>query len=399
MHIVLFDNDSWRQKTYPLSLTRPVSNLRVGILTINEKWKKWLSMPVSYWTADYLSEKFPLQVFTEKRSDVLLIRGDVLPDIELVEKVALLNKGEVLVNKAGFIALKLDSIFLRQFRPDQLKDFKPVYYSSEVNCIQYLEDIFLKNGEEITKDFELITKGRTSQSLNSSNTVLGDQLFVEEGVKADCSIFNTQKGPIYLGENSEVWEGSMIRGPFSLGKHSSVKMGTKIYSNVSIGPNSRVGGELNTCVIWGNSAKGHDGYLGSSVLGEWCNLGAGTSNSNMKNNYKNIRLFDYEINGFRETGKAFCGLFMGDHSKCSINSTFNTGTVVGVSANIHGAGVLPTFIPDFSWGGAAGFSIYDLDKMQETAKLVFQRKNREFNAIEQNISRSVFEVTKDKRNF
>lgn len=396
MQIVLFDNDIWRQRTYPLSLTRPVSNLRIGILTINEKWENWLGLPVSYLTAFHLREKFPLELTESK---ILLINGNVLPDAELVERLDQLNPGEVLVGKEGFIALKSDSSILKSFVPTQLKDFKPVYYLSSLNSVHHLEDIFLKNGEEIKKDFALITKGRTSAPLSSTNTILGEQIFVEEGAVAECSTFNSLKGPIYLGRNSEIWEGCMVRGSFSLGEGSQLKMGTKVYSNVSIGPASRMAGELNTCVVWGNSAKGHDGYLGSSAIGEWCNWGAGTNCSNMKNNYKDIRLFNYETNSFRETGQAFCGLIMGDHSKCAINSTFNTGTVVGVSANIYGAGVLPSFIPDFSWGGADGFTVYDLTKMQETAELVFQRRNRKFDDIEKRISCSVFEMTKDKRNF
>ena len=396
MQVVLFDNDIWRRRTYPLSLTRPVSNLRIGILTINEKWEKWLNVPVSYLTADYLREKFP---FKDTYSEILLIRGNIIPDIKLVESLMALKSGEVLVSKDGFLAIKADSSIIRGFIPTQLKEFKPVYYLSDLNCIQYPEDIFLKNGTEITKDFELLTKGRVSSVLSSSNTILGDNIFVEDGVSVECSTLNTLKGPIYLGLNSEIWEGCMVRGPFSLGENSQLKMGTKVYSNVSIGPKSRMGGELNTCVIWGNSAKGHDGYLGSSVIGEWCNWGAGSNNSNMKNNYKNIRLFDYETGAYRETGLDFCGLFMADHSKCSINTTFNTGTIVGVSANIYGAGLLPTFIPDFSWGGADGLVEYDFDKMKSTAEVVFQRKQRKFDEIEKRICRSVFEMTKDKRNF
>jgi UDP-N-acetylglucosamine diphosphorylase/glucosamine-1-phosphate N-acetyltransferase len=396
MQVVLFDNDVWRRQTYPLSLTRPVSNLRIGILTINEKWEKWLNAPVSFLTAEYLREKFP---YKNTHAEMLLIRGNILPDLELVEHLVALKSGEALVGKEGFIAIKAPSTFIKGFIPNQLKEFKPIYYLSAISCIQYPEDIFLNNGEEIRKDFELVTKGRISKALSSSNTILGDQIFVEEGATAELSILNTLKGPIYLGTNSEIWEGCMIRGPFSLGEGSQMKMGTKVYSNVSIGPACRMGGELNTSVVWGNSSKGHDGYLGSSVLGEWCNWGAGSSNSNMKNNYKNIRLFDYSTDSYRETGRDFCGLIMADHSKCSINSSFNTGTVVGVSANIHGTGLIPKFVPDFSWGGAKGFIEYEIDKMEETANLVFHKRGRKFDEIEKKICRSVFEMTKDKRNF
>ncbi len=396
MQVVLFDNALWRRKTYPLSLTRPVSNLRIGILTINEKWERWLHAPVSFLTSEYLREKFPFQ---NSGAEVLLIRGNILPDEKLVESLINLKCGETLVGKDGFIAAKAESSFIKGFIPTQLEDFKPVYYLSDLRCIHYPEDIFLKNRDEIIQDYNLVTKGRVSAALSSSNTILGDQIFVEEGVSVECSTLNALKGPIYLGLNSEIWEGCMVRGAFSLGEGSQLKMGTKVYSNVSIGPASRMGGELNTCVVWGNSSKGHDGYLGSSVIGEWCNWGAGSSNSNMKNNYKNIRLFDYDTGSFRETNQAFCGLIMADHSKCAINSSFNTGTVVGVSANIHGVGQLPKFVPDFSWGGANGFVEYELDKMMETADLVFDSRGRKFDEIEMRICRSVFEMTKDKRNF
>ena len=396
MQIVLFDDDIWRQRTYPLSLTRPVPNLRIGILTINEKWEKWLNLPVSYLTAHHLREKYPLLTTS---SEILLIRGDILPDAELVERLDSLTNGEVLLGKEGFIALKANGSILKGFVPTQLKDFKPIYYLSPISCVSYADYVFLKNGIEIEKDFDIITKGRESAHLSSTNTILGENIFVEKGAVAECSTLNSLKGPIYLGKNSELWEGCMVRGAFSLGEGSQLKMGTVVYSNVSIGPASRMGGELNTCVVWGNTAKGHSGYLGSSAIGEWCNWGAGTNNSNMKNNYKGVRLFNYETNQFRETGHSFCGLIMGDHSKCSINTTFNTGTVVGVSANIFGTGVLPKFVPDFSWGGTEGFSVYDLEKMQETAELVFQARNRKFDEVQKNISRAVFDLTENKRNF
>lgn len=395
MQIVLFDNDSWRQQTYPLSLTRPVSNLRIGTLTINEKWEKWLNVPVSYLTALHLQKKYPL---CNTGADVLLISGNVLPNEALVENIDKLKKGEALIDQNGFIALKADSSILKDFNLSCLKDFKSFVYSDELTKINYPEDIFMKNEQEIKRDFSLLTKSRSSANLCSSNTFLGDQIFAEDGAKAECSILNSLNGPIYLAKDSSIWEGCMVRGAFSLGENSQLKMGTKVYSKVSIGPNSRMGGELNTCVVWGNSAKGHDGYLGSSVLGEWCNWGAGTNCSNMKNNYKAVRLFDYESNSYRETGLDFCGLIMADHSKCAINTTFNTGTIVGVSANVFGSGVLPNFIPDFTWGGTNVFAEYQIDKMFETAELVFRARNRKFDQVEKDICSAVFEITKEKRN-
>jgi len=401
MQVVLYDNDLSRTKLFPLTLTRPVSNLRVGILTIDEKWSKYFNAPVSFITESYLSKKFPLNDFSDS---ALIIRGNVLPDKQLCEKLHSLNIGEVLVFFGEVIACKLEvspNQNVSSFHFDDLliKGFKSIFYSGKLNRIIYSEDIFVNNGNELRKDFELITKGRISAPLSSTNKILGDNIFLEAGVTAEFATFNTTKGPIYLGKSSEVWEGSLVRGPFALGDHSILKMGTRVYSNVTVGPNSKVGGELNTCVIWGNSNKGHDGYLGSAVIGEWCNWGADTNNSNMKNNFKDVRLYDYEMKGYRETGLPFCGIIMGDHVRCAINTAFNTGTVVGVGANIFGAGVPPTFIPDFSWGGAEGFSHYKMEKLFETSELVFQRRNCKFDEIEKNLLISIFNLTKSYRNF
>lgn len=396
MEIVLFDDAAWRKRTYPLSLTRPVSNLRVGILTINEKWERWCKLSTSFLTVDYLQEKFPLRT---SKGEILCVKGDILPSESLVDSLMALKQGDILMKHDEWIAFKTDSQFVHGFQGVMTRDFKPTVFKYELSRLRYPEDIFLKNGEEIEKDFQLITEGRISKSLSSTNRILGDQIFVEEGATVECSILNTLKGPIYLGENSEIWEGCMIRGAFSLGKGSQLKMGTKVYSNVSIGPYSRMGGELNTSVVWGNSAKGHDGYLGSSVIGEWCNWGAGTSNSNMKNNYNKIRLFDYETHSYRETDLHFCGLIMADHSRCSINTTFNTGTIVGVSANIFGVGSLPSYIPDFSWGGAHDFVEYDIEKMKSSSEIAFQRRNQKFDEVEKKICHSVFDLTKNNRTF
>lgn len=392
MQIVLFDNDEWRINLYPLSFTRPVSDLRVGILTIGEKWSKWLKQPVFFLTENYLKPKYPT---LNEDNDVLLIRGGVCPDERLCAAIMSLKVGEKLIHARDVVAIRttLDEINLSEER--LIDSYKSLTYHDDFVHIVYPEDIFMNNGIEIRKDFQLLTSGRTSATLSGTNTVIGENIFVEEGASAECSIINTLKGPIYLGRNSEIWEGAAVRGPFALGDDSQVKMGTKIYSNVTVGPGSRVGGELNTCVIWGNSSKGHEGYFGSGVMGEWCNWGADTNNSNLKNNYKNVRLYNYKSGTYRDTGLQFCGLIMGDHSKCAINTSFNTGTVVGVSASIFGGGAPSTFVPDFSWGDNG---IYELDKMFSTAQLVFARRNRTFDSIEQAILKEVFEMTRKQRN-
>ena len=388
MKINLFDDASWRSLR-PLTFTRPVADLRVGILTIAEKWGKHLKADFGYITQDYLSSKYATEA-----NATLYINGSICPDEALLDAVCALKLGEVLVKGDILIAHYHDADNL------ELVTFNNEYqYDRDFIKITYPEDIFKLNATEIRKDFELLTKGRTSASLSSTNTFLGDNIFVEEGATAECSIFNSTFGPIYLGKDSQVWEGSIVRGSFALCEGSSLKMGSKIYSGTTIGPHSRVGGEVNNAVIWGYSSKGHEGYLGNSVLGQWCNIGADTNNSNLKNNYAEVKLWDYDKKGFRKTGMQFCGLIMADHAKCGINTMFNTGTVVGVSTNIFGAGFPRNFIPDFAWGGAHGFEVYTLKKMFETTEKVLTRKDIDFNDLEKEILTKVFERTQEYRRF
>lgn len=398
MKIVLTDRAAWRQNLYPLTLTRPVSALRVGIMTIAEKWQAYLDAPCTYLTEAYLSEKFEFD--PAGSDDFLLIRGNCCPDERLVEAARGLRHGEGYVDSMGLLMVRLDWDELHAFA-QQGSESNPSCdlrtYAHPLTQLVYPEDIFLQNGAQITQDFQVVTKGRTSASLSDTNQILGDQVFAEEGAQVECSIFNSLKGPIYLGRNSEVWENCTVRGPFALGEASQLKMGAKVYSNVSIGPFSRVGGEMNTCVIQGYSSKGHDGYLGSAVMGEWCNWGADTNNSNLKNNYMPVKVYDYASGQYRKTGLQFYGLIMGDHAKCAINTAFNTGTVVGVGASIFGAGFPPTFVPDFSWGGAEGFETYDLERMLESAALVYARRNVAFTKEEEQILRHVFSFTAEKR--
>ena len=394
MHIVLFDKAEWRIGLYPLALTRPVADLRVGILTIAEKWTHWLGAPYSFLTEGYLQEKFPMGGLS---GDVLLIRGNCCPDSRLADTAMALHTGEALWHGDEFVALRTVADELQQGELPNLAGYAPIYHHHPVTMINHPEDIFLQNGEQLAIDFDRLTIGRQSAILAESNRFIGDRFFAEEGARAECATFNSTNGPIYLGKNSEVWEGSHIRGAFALGESSQVKMGTRIYSNVSVGPYSRVGGELNTCVIWGRSAKGHDGYLGSSVLGEGCNWGADTNNSNLKNNYKSVRLYDYKQSGYRDTGLQFCGLVMADHVRCAINTAFNTGTVVGVGSSVYCPGMPPTFIPDFSWGSAEGFSEYRLEKLFETLEFVYERRNLRFDDVEKRLLTAVFERTRQYR--
>ena len=394
MAIILFD-DNAHQTLLPLTFTRPVGDLRIGILTIAEKWAKHIGLDFSWHTQSYLSEKFPLK--PEEKN--LFINGSVCPDKQLLEAIYALHGEEALTFGEKLIAVKLSAVGAKNFDAETQFDSFVAYQGTPV-IITYPEDIFKNNDTELRKDFNLLTKGRTSSPINSSNVIIGDDFFAEEGAIADCSTFNTTRGPIYLGKETEVWEGTHIRGGFALCHNSQVKMGAKIYGATTVGPFSRVGGEINNAVIWGYSSKGHEGYLGNSVLGEWCNIGADSNNSNLKNNYAEVKLWDYGVERFRRTGLQFCGLIMADHAKCAINTMFNTGTVVGVGANIFGAGFPRNFIPDFSWGGAQGYEIYTLKKMFETTEKVFDRReHRLFNQNEQDILKAVFDLTEPYRRF
>ncbi|MFF5382302.1 putative sugar nucleotidyl transferase [Pedobacter suwonensis] len=388
MTINLFDDASW-MFLRPLTFTRPVADLRIGILTIAEKWAKHLKADFGFHTQDHLSVKF-----APKPNPDLCINGSVCPDEALLDAISRLKAGEALYQNDVFIAYIAD-----QYSLEAIKSLKQIEYSGDFTRIVYPEHIFGNNPSEIRKDFKLLTEGRSSAKLSSTNQLLGDDIFLEEGAKAECSVFNTTYGPVYIGKNAEVWEGSLIRGSFALCENSSIKMGAKIYSGTTIGPNSRAGGEINNAVIWGNSAKGHEGYLGNSVMGEWCNIGADTNNSNLKNNYAEVKLYDYETRKMRNTSLQFCGLIMADHAKAGINTMFNTGSVVGVGANVFGGGFPPNNIPDFSWGGAAGFDIYKLHKMFETTEKVFARKNMAFNEVEKNMLTRIFELTESYRRF
>jgi UDP-N-acetylglucosamine diphosphorylase/glucosamine-1-phosphate N-acetyltransferase len=394
MGIILFD-DNAHHTLRPLTFTRPVADLRIGILTIAEKWGKYLHTGFSFHTQPWLSGKFPLKVEAEN----LFINGAVCPDVILLDAIDQLKNGSALKFEDRLIAIKLDEKEAATFNAeDYIHTASPLAHSPAI--LKYPEDIFKKNDAELRKDFKLLTGGRTSASISATNTIIGSDFFAEEGAIADCSTFNTTNGPIYLAGNTEVWEGTHIRGGFAICEHSQVKMGTKIYGATTVGPYCRVGGELNNAILWGYSSKGHEGYLGNAVVGEWCNIGADSNNSNLKNNYDEVKVWDYTTGRFRKTGLQFCGLIMADHAKCAINTMFNTGTIVGVSANVFGAGFPRHFVPDFAWGGPQGYEVYSLKRMFETAEKVFARRDhRQFDANEKHILKTVFEMTEVYRRF
>ena len=394
MAIILFD-DNAHHTLRPLTFTRPVADLRIGILTIAEKWARYLKTEVSFHTQEWLKGKFPINIEDEN----LLINGAVCPDEVLLDALNNLKTGDALYRGGRLVAISLNASDTLDFNPAALPG-NAKNLEHEPVMLTYPEDIFRKNDAELRKDFKLLTKGRKSAAISPTNTIIGGDFFAEEGAIADCSTFNTTNGPIYLAANTEVWEGTHIRGAFAICEHSQVKMGTKIYGATTVGPYCRVGGEINNAIIWGYSSKGHEGSLGNAVVGEWCNIGADSNNSNLKNNYDEVKLWDYTSQRFRKTGLQFCGLIMADHSKCAINTMFNTGTIVGVSANIFGAGFPRNFIPDFSWGGPQGYEVYSIKRMFQTAEKVFARRDhRSFDENEKEILKKVFELTEEFRGF
>ncbi|MBK5213770.1 MAG: GlmU family protein [Flavobacteriaceae bacterium] len=385
MNYILFDGNV-RNQLLPFTFTRPVADIRVGILTIREKWEHLLGFSTTTVTEDYLSEKYP---FLELEKNIL-INASFLPSENLVNIIKGLEE-----NQALFFDDEPIAFYTTEGQEVDFETFDITQYEhDDVLRIEHTWDIFSKNGEAIKRDFKMLTKGRKSQSIPKGVWAKNpENIFIEEGAIVEFCTLNASEGPIYIGRDAEIMEGALVRGPFALCEHSTLKMGSKIYSNTTIGPYSKVGGEVNNSVIFGYSNKGHDGFLGNSVLGEWCNLGADTNNSNLKNNYAEVRLWDYETEGFAHTGLQFCGLMMGDHSKCGINTMFNTGTVVGVSANIFGSGFPRNFVPSFSWGGSGGFTTYKTDKAFEVAKVVMDRRNIEFSEMDTKILEHVFEET------
>lgn len=395
MNYILFDDNRW-QDLRPLTLTRPVADIRIGILTIKEKWEKYLGTQCSFKTQKYLESKFKITL----ADDNILINGGILPTPELVERIKALQPNEALCKNGTLIAIRVSGGYAAVFDEESLDTVVNNEYNGDYLEILFPWDIFTYNGPAIIADFALITAGRASQPLGDTNRALcPENIFIEEGAVVQFAILNASTGPIYIGKDAEIMENSVVRGPFALCEHAGLKLATKIYGPTTVGPHSRVGGEVNNSVIQAYSNKGHDGFLGNSVIGEWCNLGADTNNSNLKNNYGKVKMWSYTKRHMVDTGLQFCGLIMGDHSKCAINTSFNTGTVVGVCANIFGAGFPRNFIPSFSWGGANGLTTFILPKAYEVAERVMSRRNMILSNDDRIILEHVFIDTEDFRNF
>ena len=409
MNLIFFDLPDRREALKPFTLTRPVATLRVGILTLHEKWERRLKLrgvtaQTSYLTEAYLNEKYPLTV----AADNVLINAAVYPAEILVQQVIALSPGQVIEHQGALVAARcsrealghLTTEFVRQnsyatvaesVRQDQFS--KVVSENPDATMLRHPWDIFTHNEEQIRQDYALVTHQRTSQEIADPYTRVyrPDQVFLEEGAVIRAAIINAEDGPVYIGRDATVHENAVIKGPCAVLENSHVNIGSKIREATTIGPNCKVGGEVKNAVFFANSNKGHEGFVGNSVVGEWCNFGADTNTSNLKNNYQSVRMWSYAKGAYEDTGLQFCGLLMGDHSKCSINTMFNTGTVVGVFANIFGAGFPAKFVPSFTWGGGQQHDTYHFDKAMEVYERVLQRRGKRLPDDEVAILRHVYQ--------
>lgn len=400
-----FFDDGGRSHFLPFTFSRPSSELRFGILSIREKWEEKAGVEASWLSAPYLREKFP---FPEGEAPEWLINGRLIPDSPLLEEMEGLKAGEALVSEGTLLALRTGGTkagdILPAYDRDGVRGLQELLVRKERNprsgpeLLDRKWELFTRNGEALKNDHELLKNKRSSVTPSPTNTVIGDEIFIEEGAQVEHASLNSSNGPIHIAAEAEVMEGAMIRGPFYLGPHGVVKMGAKIYGPTTIGPYGKVGGELNNVVLFGYSNKAHDGFLGNSVVGEWCNLGADTNNSNLKNNYGSVKVWDHERHRFEDSGLTFCGIFMGDHSKCGIDTMFNTGTTIGFSANVFDAGFPPKLVPSFSWGGASGIEEFRLEKAKEVAERMRARRELPFDAAEERIFDTVHSATVNERN-
>ncbi len=387
MNYILFGAQA-RDHMLPFTFIRPLADIRVGILTVRQKWEAWLQKETSTLTEPYLTEKYPLV----KEADNILINSSVLPDEILLAEIDRLQPNQTLVSGDVLIAHRVKEEDIENMAHELLDHVEPLHTRSNIRKLSRLWDIVTLNESEIAVDYKMITKGREGQPLPAyARTIAPENIFIEAGAKIDMAMINASEGPVYIGEDAHVMDGAMIKGPAGIGHGATVRMGAKIYGGSSVGPHSKVGGEMQSSVIFGYSNKAHEGFLGHSVIGEWCNIGADTNTSNLKINYDKIRLWDYVEQSFIRSDLNFCGTFMGDHSKCGIDTMFNTGTVIGVGAQVFGAGYMRNFIPSFTRG--SGFDVADIEKAIEVAKRVYTRRNVTFSSMDEKILRHVFDKT------
>jgi len=391
MNYILFD-DYARNNLLPLTFTRPVADLLTGILTIRQKWEFYLKSETSSLTEDYLSEKYPLV----KGAHNILINGSILPNQRLADSILKLKPNQALLGNDTIIALHVMGENLDKIGEGDTEGIEELEVKAEFTKINYAWDLFSHNARCIADDFAMITKGRKSAPISKSNRVIASEnIFVEEGAIFENCNLNASEGPIYIGKHAQIWEGASLRGPVSIGDYAVVKMNSIIYPGTTIGAHAKAGGEIENTIIMAYSNKPHLGYLGHSIIGEWCNIAAGTNVANLNNTYKSVKMWNYTQARFIDTGLQFCGLVMGDHSKTGINTSFNTGSVVGVSSNVFGHGFQRNFVSSFMWGGPGGYAGYDILKAIETAGEMFKRRTILFSNIEKEILGKIYELTKD----
>ncbi|MCW3121467.1 MAG: glucose-phosphate thymidylyltransferase [Flavipsychrobacter sp.] len=407
MSYILFDDNS-RHNLLPFAHTRAIADIRCGIYTMRERWEEMLRSKTDTLTENYLQGIYTSNHLNDVLEKVygmpaniatIYINGSVFATADLAKAINKLKEGQKLVNGAVVIAASTEDTITYSSFSSSIEKLEAVNYEGEVKKLNNIWDIFSMNGEAIKEDFTVITKGKKSAALPAHVIVTGkDNIFIEEGAKvyAGC-IINAENGPVYIGKDVEVLEGTMMRGPIALCESAVVKMGAKLYGATTIGPGCKVGGEINNVVFFANSNKAHDGYLGNAVIGDWCNLGADTNCSNLKNNYDEVKIWNEHTNKSVSTGLTFCGLFMGDHSKCAINTSFNTGTVVGVSSNIFGNGFPEKFVPSFCWGGSEGMTTYSIDRAMETANRMMGRRDKQLNEADKKMFAHIFEQTAEQR--
>lgn len=397
-NIYLFDTIESHENLLPLSFTRPIAAMRVGIVTIKEKWEHEFGVECSYLPVAYQRERFGN--IEDEESEALFIFGGLLPDENIMSEIKNLKKGEGLCDKEGLLVLKGNFLQL------QNEEYSKKNLEREARKLNYVFDIFLYNSEEIERDFPRVTNGRKSASLPDCTRLVGEpvdkdgksRLFIEEDAEIECISINLTHGPVYIGKNAVIMEGSCLRGPLAVGEHTEIRMGAKIYGGTTFGPYCKVGGEIDNSVIFGYSNKAHDGYLGNAVIGEWCNIGAGVNASNLKNDYSKIRIWNYRTRSFMRTDLQFCGMIMGDHSKIGINCMINTATVIGVGVNIHGSGFPRVFVPSFCEGSpSSGFLPVGRKKFQDIADRVMSRRDMEMGEEEKNLYDKIYETTEEKR--
>ncbi|WP_185873775.1 putative sugar nucleotidyl transferase [Blattabacterium cuenoti] len=401
-YFILYDGNIEWKNLLPITFTRPISEIRLGIFTIRERWEKYMGGKALIYTKKFLSKKYSFGLDLKKKDilkNILFINSSFIPNKKLIQVIFDLKENEAIFFKEKMIAIKL-SYFYYKKNFQKIKKYKKIYHINKVIYIQYPWDIFINNESVLKQDYTILTKGKSSFNVFGNNHLLyKEKIFLEENIYAENIVLNAKIGPIYIEKGVKIMEGSMIRGPVAICKKSILNMGTKIYGSTTIGPFCKVGGEIKNSVIFSYSNKAHDGFLGNTILGEWCNIGAGTNISNLRNDYSKVTVWNYEKKDFFPIDIQFFGIIMGDYSKSSINTQFNTATIVGVNTNIFGYGFPPRYIPSFSFGGIQNKKVISFQKVCDTAEIMMKRRNVFFSFLDKDILEYLYYLMDDITSF